>query len=88
MEISSEEEDGEINKEEQLEERVRNTFDKSEPEEKIAITDIQGCLLTRDLLAKHYIRSWFEEYAKGEHLDHRFIVYSDKIRLLRSLSCW
>ena len=41
MDISSEEEDGEINKDEQLEERVRNTFNKVEPEEKIGIADIR-----------------------------------------------
>jgi RNA polymerase-associated protein RTF1 len=65
MEISSEEEDGEINKDEQLEERVRNTFDKAEPEERIEMTDVQSLLLTRDKLVNYYLRPWFEEYVKG-----------------------
>lgn len=65
MEISSDEEDGEINKDEQLEERVRNTFEKPEVQEQITIADIQPLLLTRDLIAKHYVRPWFEEYVKG-----------------------
>jgi hypothetical protein len=76
MDISSEEEDGEINKDEQLEERVRNTFDKVEPEEQIVIADVQSVLLTRDKLAKHYGHSWFEDYVKGKstNIPHCFLL--------------
>jgi hypothetical protein len=76
MDISSDEEDGEINKDEQLEERVRNTFEKSLPQEKITIADVQAILLTRDLIAKHYVRPWFDDYIKGAKLsgDTRFLI--------------
>ncbi|TFK52972.1 plus-3-domain-containing protein [Heliocybe sulcata] len=67
MEMSSEEdEEGIITKEEQQEERDRKYFDQKHPDdEPITLEDLEKCRLSRDLLAKHYLAPWFEDYVKG-----------------------
>lgn len=67
MEISDgESEDGQITKLEQEEEKVGRIFDKPSSEnEPITCSDIERCRLTRDLLAKHALAPWYEDYVKG-----------------------
>lgn len=67
MEISDgESEDGQITKFEQEEEKVGRLFNKSSSEnEPITVEDLEKCRLTRDLLIKHSLAPWFEDYIKG-----------------------
>ncbi|KAF9442144.1 plus-3-domain-containing protein [Macrolepiota fuliginosa MF-IS2] len=67
MEISDgESEDGQITKFEQEEEKVGRIFNKASSEnEPITVEDLERCRLTRDLLAKHALSPWFEDYVKG-----------------------
>lgn len=67
METDSEdEEDGQISKFEEEEEKDRKRFGKSEAEEEpIGLEDLSKCRLTRDLLVKYSMAPWFEEYVKG-----------------------
>lgn len=67
MEMSSEEEEeGMISKLEEEEERDRKYFDEKHSEdEPITLEDLEKVRLSRDLLAKHYLAPWFEDYVKG-----------------------
>jgi hypothetical protein len=67
METDSEdEEDGQISKYEEEDEKDRKRFGKSEPDdEPITLEDLNKCRLTRTLLAKHCMAPWFEDYVKG-----------------------
>lgn len=68
METSSgEEEDGQITKYEEEEERERKLYSKqSDPDdEPVALSDLSACRLTRDMLAKYCMAPWFEDYVKG-----------------------
>ncbi|KAI6115353.1 hypothetical protein EDD16DRAFT_1595144 [Pisolithus croceorrhizus] len=68
METSSgEEEDGQISKYEEEEERERKLYSKkSDPDdEPITLSDLGTCRLTRDMLAKYCMAPWFEDYVKG-----------------------
>ncbi|KAH7915879.1 hypothetical protein BJ138DRAFT_823015 [Hygrophoropsis aurantiaca] len=67
METSSgEEEDGQITKYEEEEEKDRKMFTKTNPEdEPITLDDLSTCRLTRDMLVKYSMAPWFEDYAKG-----------------------
>jgi len=67
METDSEdEEDGQISKFEEEEEKDRKRYGKSEPDdEPITLEDLNKCRLTRTLLAKHCMAPWFEDYVKG-----------------------
>ncbi|EKM78499.1 hypothetical protein AGABI1DRAFT_60711 [Agaricus bisporus var. burnettii JB137-S8] len=77
MEISDgESEDGQITKLEQEEEKVGRIFDKPSSEnEPITCSDIERCRLTRDLLAKHALAPWYEDYVKGAFV--RYLVGQD-----------
>lgn len=70
MEISDgESEDGQITKFEQEEEKVGRIFNKPSSEsEPITLEELEKCRLTRDLLAKHSLAPWFEDYVKGSSL--------------------
>jgi DNA polymerase elongation subunit (family B) len=67
METSSEEEeDGQISKFEEEEEKEKKLYGKQSPEDdKITLEDLQKVQLTRDMLAKHCMAPWFEDYVKG-----------------------
>lgn len=67
METDSEdEEDGQISKYEEEEEKDRKRFGKTEPDdEPITLDDLNKCRLTRTLLAKHCMAPWFEDFVKG-----------------------
>ncbi|KII91654.1 hypothetical protein PLICRDRAFT_696659 [Plicaturopsis crispa FD-325 SS-3] len=66
MEISDEEEDGQITKYEEAEEKDRRLLNKANPdEEPITIEDLNSVRVTRDMLAKYAWAPWFEDYAKG-----------------------
>lgn len=71
METSDEdEEDGQITKYDEEEERDRKLLSKIAPEEETPITldDLKKCQLTRVKVAKYCMAPWFEEYAKGMYL--------------------
>lgn len=65
---SGEEEDGQITKYEEEEERERKLFSKqpNPDDEPITIEDLLTCRLTRDMLAKYCMAPWFEDYVKGK----------------------
>jgi RNA polymerase-associated protein RTF1 len=67
METSSdEEEDGQISKFEEEEEKDRKLLGKSNSEdEPITLEDLNKCRITRDSLAKWCMSPWFEDYVKG-----------------------
>ena len=78
MDISdSESEDGQISKMEQEDERLLNLgmgFDspnkrgrggKEEAETPCTMKDLETCRLTRDAIAKHCIKPWFQDYVTG-----------------------
>lgn len=73
MDISdSESEDGQISKQELEEERLLSLggYKSSAKEEAVetpcTMTDLEICRLTRDLIVKHNIKPWFEDYVKGK----------------------
>lgn len=65
---SGEEEDGQITKYEEEEERDRKLFAKqpNPDDEPITVVDLLSCRLTRDMLAKYCMAPWFEDYVKGK----------------------
>lgn len=68
METDSEdEEDGQITKYEEEEEKDRKRFAKIEPQddEPITLEDLKRCRLTRTMLAKYCMAPWFEDFVKG-----------------------
>src|ERR1700729_1826211 len=67
METDSEdEEDGQISKYDEEQEKGRKRYGTPEPdEEPVALEDLNKCRLTRTLLAKHCMAPWFEDYVKG-----------------------
>ena len=68
METSDEEEeDGQITKYEEEEERDRKLFSKVAPEEEAPTTveDLDKCRVTRNQIAKYCMAPWFAEYIKG-----------------------
>jgi RNA polymerase-associated protein RTF1 len=82
METSDEEEeDGQISKLEQEEERDRKMFAKLNPEaEPATLEDFERCRISRDLLAKHCLTPWFEDYVKG-------IIIISLCTCLQQLTC-
>ena len=70
METSEdEEEDGQINKFEEYEEKDRRSSSKAVlDDEPIQYEDLKKICLSRDLLAKQYMTPWFEELVKGNGL--------------------
>ena len=66
MDISSEDEEGEINKDAQLEERVRKYHDKKEEvSEEATVEDLKKVVITRGDIVKYCDMPWFESYLKG-----------------------
>lgn len=67
MEMSSEEEeDGQITKLEEEEERDRKLYGKPPAEEDaVGLDDLLKCWLSRDKIAKACMTPWFEDYVKG-----------------------
>ncbi|KAF8874836.1 hypothetical protein BD779DRAFT_1565326 [Infundibulicybe gibba] len=67
MEISDdEEEDGQISKLEQAEEREKKLLPKAIPDdEPVTMDDLEKCRLTRDMLVKYCLAPWFEDYVHG-----------------------
>lgn len=63
---SDEEEDGQISKLEEQEERERKLYGSKEVvDENIDVNDLNKIQITRDLIARHYMAPWFEDYIKG-----------------------
>ena len=67
METSDdEEEDGQISKFEEYEDRDRRSTSKAiVDDEPVSCDDLWKICLSRDTLAKHYFFPWFEELVKG-----------------------
>lgn len=78
MDISdSESEDGQITKYDQEEERIdkltsgydshrKNRAHKEEEADvPCVLADLEGCRLTRDAIAKHCVKPWFQDYVTG-----------------------
>lgn len=78
MEMSSgEEEDGQITKYEQEEERDRRLFEKPQPDdEQATLTDFLNCRLTRNILLKSHLAPSFEELIKGTYLQFLLNIIS------------
>ena len=75
MDMSDEEdEDGQITKYEEEDERVERRMRKDDP---ITKEILQSCWLPRSKLEAHAMTPWFEEYAKGSFV--RYMVGHDKI---------
>lgn len=69
METSSgEEEDGQITKYEEEEERERKLYSKQPDadDEPMTLEALVKCRLSRDMLAKYCMAPWFEDYVKGK----------------------
>lgn len=77
MEMSSEdEEDGQISKQEQEEERELRLLNKSKAEdEEITMEILKQAQLSRDLLLKYSKNPWFEDYSKGAWV--RYLIGSN-----------
>ncbi|THH04540.1 hypothetical protein EW145_g5445 [Phellinidium pouzarii] len=77
MEMSSEdEEDGQISKLEQQEERESRLLSMTKSdEEELTREDLEKCRLPRDNLVKYAKMPWFEEYAKGSWI--RYLIGQD-----------
>ena len=77
MEMSSEdEEDGQISKQEQEEERELRLLNKSKAEdEEITMEIMKQAQLSRDLLLKYSKNPWFEDYSKGAWV--RYLIGSN-----------
>ncbi|KAI0772759.1 plus-3-domain-containing protein [Trametes elegans] len=66
MEMSEDEEDGQITKYDEEEERDRKLYGKSNPDdEPITLDDLDKCRITRNQIAKFCMTPWFEDYVKG-----------------------
>ncbi|KAG1778705.1 hypothetical protein EV702DRAFT_1091252 [Suillus placidus] len=79
MDMSSgEEEDGQITRYEEEEEKDRKRFSRQiDPaDEPSSLEDLMGCRLTRDQLAKYCMAPWFEDYVKGGWV--RYLVGQDE----------
>lgn len=85
-----EEEDGQISRFEEQEEKEKRLLNKVAPDdEPVSLEDVNKCRLSRDQLAKSCIMPWFEDFVKGLStllyiLLSIFIVY----RSLRALPYW
>ncbi|KAI0787006.1 plus-3-domain-containing protein [Abortiporus biennis] len=77
METSDEEEeDGQISKFEEQEEKERRLYNQTNPDdEPITMEDLNQVRLTRDMLAKHCMAPWFEDYVKGAYV--RYLIGAD-----------
>ncbi|VDB87123.1 unnamed protein product [Peniophora sp. CBMAI 1063] len=68
METDEEDEDGQIGRDEQDDERLRRLsggYTKSSKDEPIEKEDLNRIQLTRDRIAKYYLAPWFKDYVKG-----------------------
>ncbi|KAI0827453.1 plus-3-domain-containing protein [Trametes gibbosa] len=66
METSDDEEDGQITKYDEEEERDRKLYGKSNPDdEPVSLEDLNKCRIGRNQIAKHCMAPWFEDYVKG-----------------------
>jgi len=65
---SEEEEDGQISKFEEREERERQLYGLSvQADETVTCEDLSKCQITRTTLVKHYAAPWFADFCKGAY---------------------
>ncbi|PSR75690.1 hypothetical protein PHLCEN_2v8981 [Hermanssonia centrifuga] len=78
METSDEdEEDGQISKFEEQEEKERRLFSKISPEDDtLVLEDLNKVRLTRDMIAKHCMAPWFEDFVKGSFV--RYLIGAEE----------
>jgi RNA polymerase-associated protein RTF1 len=75
---SEEEEDGQISKFEEREERDRQLYGQpTAPDGKLTRDDLSKCQITRATLVKHYAAPWFADFCKGTH-SHRTNLVADR----------
>jgi len=77
MDMSSgEEEDGQITRYEEEEEKDRKLYSRQpDPaDEPSSLADLMKCALTRDLLAKYCMAPWFEDYVKGAYYHGMYVI--------------
>lgn len=76
---SEEEEDGQISKFEQQEERERQLYGQpTTADETVTCEDLSKCQLTRTTLVKHYAAPWFADFCKGMRSHPPTFVVTDK----------
>lgn len=91
MDTSSGEEDGQITRHDEEEERDRKLYSKQpDPDdEPISREDLATCRLTRNMLVKYCMAPWFEDFIKGKS---KLLVYHIELsmhsRWLGALSYW
>ncbi|KAK7683685.1 hypothetical protein QCA50_013061 [Cerrena zonata] len=79
METSDEEdEDGQVTKMDEEEERLNRIYGKDSPavDEPMTMADLETVRLTRDMLAKFCLAPWFEDYVKGAWV--RYLIGQDE----------
>ncbi|THH28641.1 hypothetical protein EUX98_g5546 [Antrodiella citrinella] len=78
METDEDEEDGQISKLEEQEERDRRLYGEKAPseDEPATLEDLSKIRLTRDMVAKFCTRSWFEEFMSGAWV--RYLIGNDE----------
>jgi RNA polymerase-associated protein RTF1 len=88
MDISdSESEDGQISKQELEDERLlslggykRRSAKEDAVETPCTMVDLETCRLTRDLIVKHSVKPWFEDYVKGRFsFPNEFGIHEDSL---------
>lgn len=70
METDEEDEDGQIGRDEQDDERLRRLsggHTKSSSDAPLVREDLNRIQLTRELIAKHFTAPWFKDYVKGAY---------------------
>ena len=78
---SEEEEDGQISKFEQQEERDRQLYGQpTATDGTLTRDDLSKCQITRATLVKHYAAPWFADYCKGTHSRRTNLVVDRQTR--------
>ena len=71
---SSDDEDGQITKNDEEDERYRKLYGDfgskrkkdDDEDDQITIDDLMTCWVTRDMISKHCMAPWFEDYVTGK----------------------
>ena len=89
IETADEEEDGQITKVEQEEEKERKLLGMTFPNDgPMTIEDLNKVRLTRDALAKHSLAPWFDDYVKGNTSGTLWVVsLTTTVRSVCALPC-
>jgi RNA polymerase-associated protein RTF1 len=86
LETSGDEEDGQITKFDEEEEKLNKATAKPVEDEVITLEDLDKCRLTRNILVKHCMAPWFDEYVKG--MCSHFASFASVQELIVCAGCW